>query len=130
MADNSNNMHFGAFGETFRRANLLRKHMTEAELLLWNEIKSNKLDGYKFRRQHLVGRFIVDFYCHKAKLIIELDGEIHNEPEIAENDKEREKELISLGLKILRFSNKEVKENIQNILAEIRDKLSQNLATL
>ncbi len=93
MYDNSNNMHYGAFGETFRLAKMLRRNMTETEALLWNELKSNKLDGYKFRRQHPIGRFIVDFYCHKAMLVIELDGEIHQEPDVAENDINRENEI-------------------------------------
>ena len=123
MPDNLYDMHYGAFAETFHRAELLRKHMTEAEKLLWKELKANKLDGYKFRRQHPIGRFIVDFYCHKARLVIELDGEIHQKTEIAENDREREKELTYLGLKIIRFSNNDVLNILQNTLHEIRRNL-------
>jgi very-short-patch-repair endonuclease len=72
--DTLNNMHFGADAFTFRKAEELRINMTKAEKLLWEEIRNNKLDGLKFRRQHPIGRFIVDFYCHKLKIIIELDG--------------------------------------------------------
>ena len=130
MSDNSNNMHYGAFSETFRLAKMLRKNMTEAEILLWNELKSNKLDGYKFRRQHPIGRFIVDFYCHKAKLVIELDGEIHQEPDVAENDINREKEITDLGIRVLRFSNTDIKNKMKRTLDRICKELSQTNVTL
>lgn len=92
-----------------QRAKELRREMTSAEKLLWQEIRANKL-GVHFRRQQIIQGFIVDFYCHKAGLVIEVDGDIHDLQK--EEDKRREKVLSELGLKVVRFENGEVMKNL------------------
>jgi very-short-patch-repair endonuclease len=116
---------YGASIEIFRRADLLRNSMTEAESLLWQRLNYNKLDGYKFRRQHPINKFIADFYCHKVKLIIELDGEIHRKKEVAERDEGREFVLKNFDLEIIRFNNKDVLQNTEGVISRIRQKLNQ-----
>ena len=113
-------MHYGSNSFTFQKAEELRKRMTKAELVLWEELRGKRFMDLKFRRQHPIDRFFVDFYCHKYKLIIELDGSIHNLPEVAENDKNREEELRDLGLYILRFTNDEVLVNVRDVLKKIK----------
>ena len=112
-------MFYGASPEIFRRAGLLRNHMTEAEKLLWNELKSNKLNGFKFRRQHPINQFIVDFYCHKTKLVIELDGEIHKNKDQKDRDEGRQFILEEFGLKVIRFKNEEVMNQRNLVLDKI-----------
>ena len=110
----------GASAQIFARARVLRESMTEAEKLLWEELKGNKLDGYKFRRQHPIHKFIADFYCHKLKLVIELDGKYHTSPEQKILDSEREELLTFQKIKVIRFTNDEVLNNIDNVIQEIR----------
>jgi very-short-patch-repair endonuclease len=86
----------------------LRKNMTEAEQALWHNLRSRKLDGLKFRRQQIIEGFIVDFFCHDLKLVVEIDGELHNEPEQKEIDQHRKKVFEARGLKEIRFKNKDV----------------------
>ena len=118
--DKTNDMHYGSSSFTFQKAEELRKRMTKAELVLWEELRGKRFMGLKFRRQHPIGRFIVDFYCHKHKLIIELDGSIHDLPEVAENDKNREEEIRDLGLNIIRFTNNQVIEKTPIVLNELQ----------
>lgn len=98
----------GAPPEGFSKAQSLRNRMTDAEIVLWNELKGNRINGYKFRRQHPIHFFIVDFYCHKLKLIIEIDGKYHETKEQKEKDEYRTKLLQEYGLKVIRFTNEEV----------------------
>jgi cyclase len=118
--DNLNDMHYGSSSFAFKKAEELRKRMTEAETVLWESLRNKKLSGLKFRRQHPIGRFIVDFYCHMYKLVIELDGSIHNLREVAENDRNREVELKNFGLYILRFTNEQVINDLENVLQTIK----------
>jgi very-short-patch-repair endonuclease len=115
--------HYGASPSIFERANLLRKNLTGAELLLWKNLRNRKLMGCKFRRQHPVGKYIVDFYCHEKLLVIELDGGIHENPDVKERDEGREYDLNSLGLTIIRFKNEEIESNLDTILNEIKEYL-------
>jgi very-short-patch-repair endonuclease len=117
-------MYYGATKEILERAKVLRKSETKYEKLLWGELNSNKLHGFKFRRQHPISQFIVDFYSHELKLVIEVDGEIHNRPENKEYDENRTDELERLGLKVLRFTNMEVENDIKRVLETIRDAIS------
>jgi len=80
------NLHKYASAKIFQHAKALRRSSTEAEERLWVELRNKKLKGLKFRRQHPIDKWIVDFYCHEKKLVIELDGSVHNEKEIAEYD--------------------------------------------
>ncbi len=117
------NMFYGASPEIFARAERLRLNMTVAEKHLWNFLNKNQIQGYRFKSQHPISQFIVDFYCHKARLVIELDGGIHNELKIKERDENREYELKQLGLEVIRFTNEEVLTNMQYVLCEIKNKI-------
>ena len=99
----------------------LRKRLTPAEAFLWRHLNRRQLHGRKFRRQHSIGPFIVDFYCGKEKLIVELDGEVHNNPVADSYDKKREKYLQRLGFSVIRFENKYVFGFLTQVLQEIRD---------
>ena len=113
----------GASPEVFQKAQLLRERMTEAEKSLWENLKSNKLDGYKFRRQHPIHKFIADFYCHKLKLIIEVDGKYHENQEQKIQDNERSELLSFQCIKVIRFTNKEVISDIDVVLRNIREEI-------
>jgi very-short-patch-repair endonuclease len=96
-----------------------RKKMTRAEQTLWRELRQLPLNGSHWRKQAPIGPFIVDFVCHAAKLIIEVDGEIHDVPRFAARDKEREAWLRGRGYGVLRFVNVEVLANIDGVRAKI-----------
>src|SRR6266487_2024721 len=88
------------------RAKQLRQEMTPAETILWKYLRTDQLGGLHFRRQQVLERFIVDFYCHAARLVIEIDGEIHASQ--ADYDAERDAYLIASGMRVLRFSNEQI----------------------
>jgi very-short-patch-repair endonuclease len=117
---NTHIYHFGAKPEIFDRAQQLRKKMTEAEKILWKRLRNRKFEGLKFRRQHPVGYFIVDFYCHEKRLVVEVDGSIHDLEEVKERDENREAELKNLGLTVVRFTNNEVIYHINKVLNTLR----------
>ena len=112
---------FGASLKTIDRTKKLRRDSTNAELLLWKVIRNRQLRGFKFRRQHTICHFIVDFYCHEGKLIIELDGDIHEVSEVKEYDAKREAILKELELKILRFTNEDVFSNLDKVIKTIEE---------
>ncbi|MCE2719253.1 MAG: endonuclease domain-containing protein [Dolichospermum sp.] len=95
----------------------MRTEATLAEKQLWQRLKNKQLLGFKFRRQQVIDRFIVDFYCHEVKLVIEVDGEIHNYTQV--EDAIREEFLESLGLRVVRFKNEDVLFRIEGVLEEI-----------
>jgi len=97
----------------------LRKNATPAEAALWNLLKNKSLRGAKFRRQHSIGNYIVDFYCPYRSLAIEVDGSIHHQPAQAQYDLERTRYLESHGVTVIRFDNKSVFEQPENVLTEI-----------
>jgi len=113
-------MHHNASAYIFGNARKLRDNMTEAEKMLWEALRLKRLSGYKFRRQHPIGKFIVDFYCHEVKLVIELDGGYHNGEEQKEYDSFRTKALEDVGLNEIRFTNEQVYNNLDEVLEEIR----------
>lgn len=113
-------MHHKASPEIFRRAKELREQMTPAEQILWEKLRANRFNGLHFRRQHPISKFVVDFYCHQYQLVIELDGEVHEEKNQIERDLGREEELKALGLQILRFSNDTVIYDVEYVLGEIQ----------
>jgi cyclase len=104
------NMFYGASNLIFQRAEELRNTMTPAEEILWKEIHINEWK-LKFRRQHPIALYVVDFYCHALKLVIELDGSVHDDGEVKRNDTKREQHLKELGLTVLRFKNEDVFKN-------------------
>jgi very-short-patch-repair endonuclease len=116
-------MFYGARKPIFLKAIELRNNPTKAEMVLWEQLKNKSLPGVRFKRQHPIDIFIADFYCHKYKLVIEVDGEIHNSPENKEYDDGRAFEMEKYGIKILRFSNREVLENINNVIARIKQEI-------
>jgi len=116
-------MFLGADRFVFQNAQSLRNIQTDAEALLWAYLKNSQL-GLKFRRQHPLGIYIADFYCHKRKLIIELDGSIHNIPDIAANDIIRQGHLEGDGFKVLRFSNNQIFNQLEQVLNTIKDELN------
>jgi very-short-patch-repair endonuclease len=98
--------------------------MTEAEIMVWDKLKNRQVFNARFRRQHPIGIFIVDFYCHEFKLAIEIDGEIHLEKEVIDYDDGRTHDIEKLGVRILRFTNDQVYNNIDVVLQEIRQVIS------
>ena len=125
MANDIDDMHYGSNPFAFEKAKEFRNKMTYVESVLWESLRNNQLLGLKFRRQHPISRFVVDFYCHKYKLVIELDGNIHELPDIKINDKNREDELKAIGLNILRFRNTEIIENLKASLEKIKETIDQ-----
>ena len=117
-------LHLGAKTETIHYAQILRKSMTEAEKVLWIEIKNRKLDGLKFRRQHPLHYYIADFYCHEKRLVIEIDGGIHETITVKEHDENRTAELDRFDITILRFTNEQVLECPHEVEETIRAQLS------
>ena len=99
-------------------ARALRKEMTPAETLLWKAVRRGGLDGISFRRQHAVGRFILDFYAPQHKLGIEVDGEVHDSQR--ERDAERSEMLALREIRIVRFRNEEVENDLPRVLERIR----------
>ena len=97
----------------------LRKNMTNAERLLWSKLKGKQLRGLQFNRQKPIGNYIVDFYCLKAKLVIEIDGGQHYSRDGKQKDKARDEYMAQHGLKVLRFSNRDVFGNIDGVVETI-----------
>lgn len=103
----------------------LRKRATPQENILWEKLRNRKL-GPKFRRQHSIGRYILDFCCPEKKLIVELDGSVHDNEEAKEYDKVRDKFFRELDFKVLRFKNYEVENNMEKVLETIKYHLTPN----
>ena len=99
------------------QAKQFRRNMTPAERILWQALRGNALGGLHFRRQQIIGGFIVDFYCHRASLAVEVDGGVHRTT--AEYDSERDAALSNLGVRVLRISSEVVERNIEGVLETI-----------
>ena len=104
----------------------LRNNSTSAEAVLWGYLKQNQLEGRKFRRQHSIGRYIVDFYCPEEKLVLELDGEGHFWEPAIQYDNTRTLFFRKIGIRVLRFENRWVFEDITFVLSEVRNHLTSN----
>jgi very-short-patch-repair endonuclease len=104
----------------------LRNNLTSAEAFLWKYLQKRKLEGRKFRRQHSIENYIVDFYCAEEKLIIELDGQVHFNVVQQEYDEKRTKELEDLDFKVIRFENKQVFEETTLVLKTIKSYFLNN----
>jgi len=105
----------------FLNARKLRENMTKAELILWEKLRDNRFHGLKFRRQHPILKYIADFYCQKLKLIIEIDGEYHENQTQKENDNERDGILEFNDLNVLRFTNEYVENNVEGVLSKLKE---------
>lgn len=108
----------------FQRAETLRKFCTWEEEVVWGYLSGNKL-GVKFRRQHPLLFYVADFYCHQIKLIIEIDGGVHNKEDVKINDAIRQSEIEGLGITVIRFTNSQVKSNIDKVLEDIGKKIEE-----
>ncbi|MDZ7718566.1 MAG: endonuclease domain-containing protein [Balneolaceae bacterium] len=114
-------LHAGAEPHQFKYARQLRRDMTKAEKVLWEHLRARRFLNMKFRRQHPILEFIADFYCHKLKLIVEVDGEYHEEDDATYYDSERTKELKRYGYSVVRFSNERILKNIDEVLVELKE---------
>jgi very-short-patch-repair endonuclease len=103
----------------------LRKNLTPAEAKLWKFLQNSQLEGRKFRRQHSIGRYIIDFYCPKEKLAIELDGNGHSNPINQQYDLLRSGYLNTLNIKVIRFENKDIFEKVETVLEIIKSNFSE-----
>ena len=118
-------MYFGATPDIFKKAKELRRYETEAEKILWTKLCRNQMLGLQFRRQHPLNRFIADFYCAKIKLVIEVDGNIHELPENKVYDIGRSQILNDFGITVIRFSNEQIIDDIKNIIKKIEETVKQ-----
>ena len=114
-------IYFGAKPEMIKLAGDLRHNMTPQERKLWAQLRNRNLLGFKFRRQHPCNVIILDFYCHEARLSIEVDGAIHKDDYQRERDEERTTMLDKFGIRELRFSNWEVENQKERVLEKIRE---------
>ncbi len=121
VSSTKNDLHLDASRVLFGYAKDSRQEPTSAEELLWRNLKNRKLDDLKFRRQHPLHKYIADFYCHEKKLIVEIDGGIHNKSENREYDQTRDQHLIELGYKIMRVTNDDVLKNMSATLRKIKE---------
>ena len=115
----NDNLHNEAIGKLYQYGRELRQELTPAEKFLWTELRNRKLDGLKFRRQHPIDKFVLDFYCHEKKLAIEVDGSIHDLKVTTDYDQARTAMLGGLGIYTRRFRNDEVVNNIKDVLQKI-----------
>ena len=99
------------------KARQLRQRMTSAESALWARVRANQLAGLHFRRQQVIDGFIVDFFCDSARVVVELDGPIHDAT--AEEDADRDRIIRARGLRIIRFPNERVLQSLENVLLEL-----------
>jgi very-short-patch-repair endonuclease len=114
---------YGATPEIFKKAAILRKNMTFTEKLLWDRLKAKQINGYRFRAQHPINYYIADFYCHKIKLVIEIDGDEHEKKDNKAYDYDREMIMSSFGITTIRFSNNQIITNLEDVIAYIETKL-------
>ena len=115
----------------FSNARELRSKLTPAEEIFWLRLKE-QFPKYKFRRQHPISIYIADFYCHKLKLVIEIDGSIHDSIEAKLDDEKRQENLESLNLTVIRFTNEQIKNEVENVIEIVTstiEKLTANKKT-
>jgi very-short-patch-repair endonuclease len=112
-------LHKNAEGLTFGFAKSMRSTPTTAEAILWSCLRNRKLGEFKFRRQHPIAEFVADFYCPEKKLVVELDGSIHREKEQADNDRERTEVFEKMGIRVIRFTNLMIKNNLEKVFQTI-----------
>ena len=114
-------MFFGAKAEIFDLALRMRENPTKAEKAMWEILRKFRKSGYPFRRQHPIEFYIADFYCHKLRLVIEVDGEIHSERDIQIHDEGRTGEMERFGIRVLRFTNDHILNNSDSVFEQIKN---------
>ena len=112
-------MFYGATANTFEKAYELRQNLTKTETLLWNELKASKL-GVRFKSQHPIDIYIVDFYCHSKMVVVEIDGGYHLNPEVKERDEGRQYDIEQFGIKFLRLTNDEIEKDLNRCVERIK----------
>ncbi len=120
-----NKLHAGANSEIFGNAKQLRTNQTEAEKVMWQQLRGRRFENLKFRRQHPIHEFIADFYCHEKQLIIEIDGQYHKRPDQQKKDQARTAELNKIGIIVVRFTNERVLNDLDGCLKELKSKLQE-----
>jgi very-short-patch-repair endonuclease len=118
-------MYYGATPDVFKKARELRRYETEAEKMLWTKLCRNQMLGLQFRRQHPINRFIVDFYCVKVKLVIEVDGKIHDIRENRVYDIGRSQILNDFEITVIRFTNEMIIGGLENVIKIIESTVKQ-----
>jgi very-short-patch-repair endonuclease len=126
MRELDKSMYYGAKSITLQAARILRKNMTYSEQLLWERLKNKQICGIRFRRQHPIDFFIADFYCHEAKLVVEVDGEIHDQQK--EYDDGRSAEMEKYHIKVIRFNNSDIVNNIEKVVKVIEDETRRRIS--
>ncbi|HJW28862.1 MAG TPA: endonuclease domain-containing protein [Saprospiraceae bacterium] len=119
------NMHLNAPPFLYARAKQLRKNMTEAETILWSALRNRKFHGLKFRRQHPLDNYVVDFYCHQFRLVVEVDGRHHGEKVTAFEDQEKTNQLESQGITVIRYTNAEIINHLDYVLNDLQNRLKK-----
>jgi very-short-patch-repair endonuclease len=127
MIELEKSMYYNAKPSIIEAARLLRESMTRSEELLWEKLKGKQIRGLRFRRQHPIDIFIADFYCHKVRLVVEIDGEIHNSQR--DYDIGRSAEMGKYDIKVIRFTNGEVEFEIENVLSKIESTVNERLSS-
>ena len=112
----------------FANAKKMRNEPTPSEIIFWSLLKQH-FPEFRFRRQHPISDYIADFYCHKLRLVIEIDGSVHNSPEAKNNDKVRDQYMQSLKLKVLRFSNEEVCKQSEIAMKKLKLEIESIIVT-
>ena len=102
----------------------LRSDMTGPETRLWSRLRARQLQGLKFRRQHGIGPYIVDFYCSEQSLVIEVDGDSHADADQIVKDQRRDRYFQSLGLRVIRYINDDILKNLDGVLEDLAERLS------
>jgi very-short-patch-repair endonuclease len=120
-------MYFGTKPSVFKLAKELRKNETEAEKMLWSKLNKNQIIGLQFRRQHPINIFIADFYCPKIKLVIEVDGSIHEIFEYEEHDIGRSEMLNDFGITVIRFTNEQILNDLDGTIKQIKSEVRKLL---
>ena len=110
------------FNKSFRQQ--LRRESTPTEKMLWNRIRNKQINGLKFRQQHGFGNYIMDFYCPTIRLCIEVDGDVHNTDEAKEYGEERTSFLNQYGIKVMRFKNDEIEDDIEKVINKIKETIN------
>jgi very-short-patch-repair endonuclease len=117
-------MYYGAKPSIFKLARELKKNETEAEKFLWSKLNKNQIKVFQFRRQHPINMFIADFYCAKLKLVIEVDGNIHEITDYKEHDNGRSDYFDDLGITVIRFTNEQILNEINYTASKIEETIS------
>ena len=118
-------MFIDAKPELFRLARIYRNNPTKAEKILWEHLRKYRSEGFVFRRQHPVVFFIADFYCHKLKMVIEVDGDYHSNDQVRNYDDSRSGELERYGIKVIRIRNSEIINNLNQVMSNVHLKIEE-----